>query len=89
MSIEVEKIVLKIGRKTIELSVEEAIELREVLGDVVGKTRTEKEYIPYYPPYVTPGPLPYRYWTTTGGALGGNSTTPTLSLTSGGATSSG
>ena len=44
----IEKITVKINKKKIELSLEEAKKLYEDLNGMFG---SEKTYIPYYPPY--------------------------------------
>jgi len=66
-AVELKKLVLKIGEKTIELSPEEAKELKTILAEMFGADRTV--YVdrwwpsfPHYEPYVLP------HWTlTTGG----------------------
>jgi hypothetical protein len=80
VTIAVDKIVLKIGRKTVELSVEEAIELREALGAVVGKDRIKE--IHHHDWYWRRGydNWPLQYWncSTAGGPT--TSTTATFLL---------
>ena len=44
--VKIEKIVIRIGDKQAELTVEDAKALRDVLDQMFGK---EKEYVPYYP----------------------------------------
>lgn len=52
--IEVSKIVIKIGDKEAELTIEQAKELKDVLGELFGKDH-ERIYIPQpYPVYPTP-----------------------------------
>ena len=66
--ISISKIVIKIGKKEIELSPEEAKELQNVLQETLGKNNTV--YIPKpYPVYPNPNPYPYHipYWTVTVG----------------------
>ena len=60
--VKVERIVIKIGDKEHEFSMEEAKELQKLLNDLLG----EKEviYIPYSQPVIYPQPVyvePYRY----------------------------
>ena len=61
--VSIEKITIKIGNQTLELTPDEAKELKFQLDGFIGI----KEYIPYYPitiPYVEPQPY-YPTWTTT------------------------
>lgn len=65
--VELRKLVLKIGEKTIELSPDEAKELKTILADMFGGERTVwlDRWWPTWPltnPYVTP------HWTLTTGA---------------------
>ena len=57
MRAEIQKIKIKIDKKEIDLSLEEARELKQLLEDLFGKV----EYIPM--PYPQPV-YPYRYWVT-------------------------
>ena len=75
--ISIEKIVIKIGKKTLELTPDEVKELKLQIDEFIGV----KEYVPYYPtiilPYVAPaepyypqyeitwGPITYDICTTT------------------------
>jgi hypothetical protein len=50
MTAKIEKIVLTVGKKTIELSIDEAKELRSILCDTFGREVVkETQYIPYIP----------------------------------------
>lgn len=70
--VEVSKIVVKMGKKEVELSLAEAKELQELLNDTFGKKETV--YIPGSPIYIErPYIRPYPYWTVTYG----NSSQPT------------
>lgn len=66
--IEVNKVILKIGKKKeVELSLDEARELQEVLADLLGVTtytvtRGRFEYPVVTIPYPYPVPSPYRRW---------------------------
>ncbi len=63
-SIEIQKIVLRVGGKEIALSLEEARELQKILNDAFERDR----YI--YVPYTIPAPYPYPHWTITYGDTG-------------------
>ena len=64
MSAKIQKIILKIGKKEIELSMEEAKELKKILGDIF----QEKEFIPI--PFPQPHPVfPIQHYY---GAMGGS-----------------
>ncbi len=56
----IKKIELQLSKKeTIELTVEQARELRDILNDTFPvETKPEKEYVPYWPNY-----QPYIHWT--------------------------
>jgi hypothetical protein len=56
--VEVSKINIKIGKKEIPLSLNEAKELRDILNDTFGKQETVYLSGTPYPVY----PRPYRYW---------------------------
>jgi hypothetical protein len=60
---EISKIVLDVNGKKIELSVEEAKELKDILGNLFGKVEIQKEFVPYSvpQPYIWREPYPYRY----------------------------
>lgn len=61
--IEVSKIVLKMGKKKVELSLAEAKELQELLNDIFGKK--EIINIPNWPVYIKrQSPWPHQRWTT-------------------------
>ena len=61
MSAKIEKIVLKLGAKKIELSPEEAKELKSILEELFGKDKVQ--YVPQpYPVY--PSPWRYHSWGT-------------------------
>ena len=85
--IEVSKIVVKMGKKEVELSLAEALELKELLNETFGKKETV--FIPSSPtviPYPYPvRPWPYRYWEVTCGrySTGDTSGVITYSLSSG------
>ena len=60
----IEKIVLKIGGKTIELSPEEARELMDVLNETLTGVKHTFVTMPYTSPAISPGrPDPYDHWT--------------------------
>jgi hypothetical protein len=70
----IEKIILKVGEKTIELTEDEA---RQVWADLNPRF-SQPTYIPYYPPAI---PYPsYPYWISNGTAtISSGSTVPTSS----------
>lgn len=65
--VEVSQINIKIGKKEIQLSLEEAMELRSLLNETLGNGETTKiTYIPGSPIYIPrPYPLPRPYWSVT------------------------
>ncbi len=77
MKCKIAKIVLKLGDKTIELSPEEARELRNALSDLIG----EKQVWPWYP-YPTPYYPTWRITTTDAPTYGNDYATVTLANTS-------
>jgi len=61
MRMKIQKIKIKVNKNTeIELSLEEAKELRKLLNDTFGDDQQKVKEIHHYPP------RPYRYWTTFG-----------------------
>jgi hypothetical protein len=87
--VKVEKIVIKIGDKEEEYTLEEAKKLQKLLNDLLGNK--ESIYIPV--PYSVPVPQPYipypytvpytvpntsPYWTITWGTSGTSTNTPTV-----------
>ena len=62
---EISKVVIKIGKKEIVLSLQEAKELKGVLEDAFLEKVTEKEYVPYVPyyPYYVHNQRPRVWWT--------------------------
>lgn len=54
----IDKICITIGKKKLELGLEEAKELKLILNDLFGKEK-ELEFIPYYPTPAVPCPLPH------------------------------
>jgi len=59
--IEIQKIVIQIGKKEVSLTIEEAKELQNILDQTFGKKETV--YIPSYP-IIIEKPIypPYRWW---------------------------
>lgn len=94
--IEINKIMLKIGKKKeIELSLEEARELQKVLTDLLGMKDNSITIIPSAPvvtiPYPYPVPSPYRRWIVNPIWTGddhfyGDNTTGTITISSSGTT---
>jgi len=58
----VEKIVLKIGKKELELSPEEVKELKEVLDKMFGDEKIVHYYYPHYPYYYPSCPTHMPTW---------------------------
>ena len=52
MSAKIEKIILKVSGKEIELSVDEAKQLKELLGEMFDKGKDNTVYIPITTPYI-------------------------------------
>jgi hypothetical protein len=64
-TVEIQKVVLKIGKKEIELSLAEAKELQELLNDTFGKVSIVREPIYIERPWrIYPTPWYGTYWTT-------------------------
>ena len=64
--VSISKINIKIGKKEVELTPDEAKELQEILNETFGKKETV--YIPGSPIYIErPYIRPYPYWTVTYG----------------------
>ena len=63
--VSISKINIKIGKKEVELTPDEAKELQEILNETFGKK--ERVYIPSPYPVVQPVYRPYRYWEVTYG----------------------
>ena len=64
--VKVSKIKIEIGKKSIELSLEEAHELQEILNSTFGKR--EVKFIPSYAPIIIERPVyprPWRCWDVT------------------------
>lgn len=63
--VEVTKIVIRMGDKDAELTIEQARELKDALDSLLG-TKGETVYVPHPYPYPVPQPYPYywrkRYW---------------------------
>ena len=62
MSAKIDKIVLKIGKQSIELSPEEAKELASILHELYGKKHAGFFPIPYPIPQPYPSPIPAPVW---------------------------
>lgn len=58
--VEIKKVVINIGGKELNLTVEEAKELRDLLNGTFGEKETI--YIPQYPVYPDNPYYPWRYW---------------------------
>ena len=61
--VEVKKIEINIGKQKIELTLDEARELRDLLNDTFGEQKTI--YVPGAPVIIERPYYPYRYWTVT------------------------
>jgi hypothetical protein len=61
--VKVEKIVLKIGERELELSPEEVKELKEVLDKMFGDEKIVHHYYPHYPYYYPSYPTYPPTWT--------------------------
>lgn len=65
--VKIEKIVLKVGGKTLELSPEEVKELKEVLDKMFGDEKVVHHYWPNYPYYYPTYPTYTPSWTYSAG----------------------
>jgi hypothetical protein len=61
-TVKIESVKIKIGKNELELSIEEARQLKKELDEVLGKEIVTKEYVPYYP-YWYVYPQPYTTYT--------------------------
>jgi len=61
-AVEISHVNIRIGKKEIALSVEEAKELRDILNDVLGQNERPIYIASPYPVYVEP--WPYKWWQT-------------------------
>lgn len=71
MAAEIKKVVIQIGKREIELSVEDAKALKDALDGMFEKARTEIIHVPQpYPVYTKRWDWPYHYeiWCGTGSA---------------------
>lgn len=75
--IEIKKVVIQIGDKEAELTIEQARELKDALNELLGKKETV--YLPSSP-VIIERPYPRPYWATTWGNTSGISGSVTYSL---------
>ena len=82
MSTEIKKIIIRMGKKDVELTLDEAKELKTLLNDTFGRETkvveriierdTYRHWRPYYWPSITVAPSPETTpWTVTSGTSGG------------------
>lgn len=66
MTVEIAKVTINLGDKTLELTPDEAKELKHILSELFGSERVVNVPQPY-PVYVRP--YPYGYWTVSSGTV--------------------